>query len=240
MRSDRRPYWVKKLYLRYRHWYTGHFIRPKLDALGDHHTFMKPWHTVISGPNITIGRCVTVISEPDQPVRIGVWGREPGEGRIVIGDGVLISPGCRISAASEIRLDDGVMLANGVYITDSDWHGTYDRVTRPPQDTPVHIRRNAWLGDHAIVLKGVTVGENSIVGAGAVVTRDVPANVIVAGNPARVVRELDPAQGFRTRMDFFADPVANDRFFDGVDRMVLQGNSFWRWLRALVWPTLRD
>jgi acetyltransferase-like isoleucine patch superfamily enzyme len=54
------------------------------------------------------------------------------------------------------------------------------------------LERGAWIGDSAIVCKGVRVGENSIVGAGAVVTKDVPPNVIVAGNPARVVKKLDP------------------------------------------------
>jgi acetyltransferase-like isoleucine patch superfamily enzyme len=86
------------------------------------------------------------------------------------------------------------MMANGTYITDSDWHTVYDRTQRSPeQPTPVHIGDNVWLGDHATVLKGVTIGDNSVVAARAVVTRDVPANVIVAGNPARVVKELDPS-----------------------------------------------
>lgn len=240
MRRDLRPYWVKKLYLAFRHRYTEHFIRPKLDALGEHHTFMKPWCTRISGPNIRIGESVTVISEPDRPVNIGVWGREPDLGGITIGHAVLISPGCRISASAHISIGDGTMLANGVYVTDSDWHGIHDRIARPTEDTPVTIGRNVWLGDSSIVLKGVTIGDNSIVGAGAVVSRSVPANVIVAGNPARVVRELDPDQGFHTRVDFFADPEGHQRFFDAVDRQVLQANSFWRWLRALVWPTRRD
>jgi len=55
---------------------------------------------------------------------------------------------------------------------------------------PIVIKSNAWLGGGAIVLPGVAVGENAVVGAGAVVTRDVPANAVVAGNPARVIRSL--------------------------------------------------
>jgi maltose O-acetyltransferase len=55
---------------------------------------------------------------------------------------------------------------------------------------PIVIERNAWLGGGVIVLPGVTVGENAVVGAGAVVTNDVPSNVVVAGNPARVLRAL--------------------------------------------------
>ena len=76
----------------------------------------------------------------------------------------------------------------------------------------MHIGDNVWLGDHATVLKGVTIGENSVVAARAVVTRDVPANVVVAGNPAKVVKELDPERGFTTRMDYFADPAELERF----------------------------
>ncbi|GHC21721.1 maltose O-acetyltransferase [Kushneria pakistanensis] len=55
---------------------------------------------------------------------------------------------------------------------------------------PIVIHDNVWLGGGVIVLAGVTIGENSVIGAGAVVTRDVPANVVAVGNPARVIREL--------------------------------------------------
>lgn len=240
MREDRRPYWVKRCYLGYRRWYARHFLAPACALLGDHHTIMKPWYVSISGPNVRIGRCATIIGEADSRVKIGVWGREPGQGRIDIGDYVLISPGTRISACDAIVIGDAVMMAHGVYITDSDWHGLHDRTERDPEPRPVHIGRNVWLGDRCTVLKGVTIGDNSVVGAGAVVSRDVPPNVVVAGNPARVVRELDPAQGFVTRADYFAEPERLADFFDGVDRMVLGRNGFFNWLRTLVWPRRGD
>lgn len=240
MRQDRRPYWVKKFYLQFRTWYTNHFLRPACDYLGDYHTFMKPWYIHIAGPNIEIGKCATVVGEPDNHVKIGVWGREPHGGRIRIGDYVMISPGTRISASDEIVIGHSVMMANGVYITDCDWHDVYNRTARSETVSPVHIGDNVWLGDHCTVLKGVSIGENSVVAAGAVVVRDVPANVVVAGNPARVVKELDSGQDFRTRAQYFADPEHLQLFFDGVDRMVLQKNGFFNWLRALVWPTDKD
>ena len=84
------------------------------------------------------------------------------------------------------------MLGNFCYLSDSDWHDIHDRTCMPGGSAPIVLERGAWIGDSAIVLKGVRVGENSIVGAGAVVTKDVPPNVIVAGNPARVVKHLDP------------------------------------------------
>ena len=240
MRKDNRPHWVKKIYLRLRYLYAEHFLRPACDSLGDHHTIMSPWYVSISGPNIHIGKCVTIIGERANPVKIGVWGRELGEGRIDVGDYVLISPGSRISASDEIRIGNSVMIANGVYITDSDWHGIYDRTERDARVMPVHIADNVWLGDHALVLKGVSIGENSVVAARAVVTRDVPANVIVAGNPARVVKELNSGQGFKTRADYFADPEGLAQYFDGIERELLGKNGFFNWLRTLLFPTKRD
>jgi len=240
MRQDRRPYWVKKIYIRYRTWYTNHFLRPACDELGDYHTVMKPWYVHIGGPNIRIGKCATLVAEPDAWVRIGVWGSAPGRGSISIGDYVMISPGTRISASESITIGHSVMMANGVYITDSDWHGIYDRTRRDDLRRPVVIGDNAWLGDNSTVLKGVTIGANSIVAARAVVTRDVPANVIVAGNPARVVRELDPDRGYVTRADYFADPAALLRYYDAVERQVLSPNGLLSWLRMLLWPSTRD
>lgn len=240
MRADLRPYWLKKFYLDFRHWYAEYFLRPQCVELGPHHTIMKPWYVHISGNNIRIGRCFTAIGEPGHRVEVGVWGRSDGEGRLQIGDCVLMSPGSRISASDEIVLGDGVMMANGSYITDSDWHTIYDRTERDERPTPVHIGNNVWLGDHATVLKGVTIGENSVVAARAVVTKDVPANVVVAGNPAKVVKELDPDRGFKTRMDYFANPAELERFFDAINREVLAGNSFWRWLWSVIYPASRN
>jgi galactoside O-acetyltransferase len=59
---------------------------------------------------------------------------------------------------------------------------------------PVKIQDKVWIGFNAIVLKGVTIGEGAVVGAGAVVTRNVPAYTVVAGNPARPIRELTPSE----------------------------------------------
>jgi acetyltransferase-like isoleucine patch superfamily enzyme len=240
MREDLRPYWVKKCYLKFRHWYTEYFLRPECATLGPYHTVMKPWYVQISGNNIHIGRCFTAIGEPGNRVELGVWGRAEGQGHIDIGDCVLMSPGSRLSASDEIVLGNGVMLANGAYVTDSDWHTVYDRTVRDERPTPVHIGDNVWLGDHSTVLKGVTIGENSVVAARAVVTRDVPSNVVVAGSPAKVVKELDPQRGFTTRMDYFSDPAELERFFEAINQEVLAGNSFWRWLWSVIYPGSRS
>ncbi|MFT5709339.1 MAG: acetyltransferase-like isoleucine patch superfamily enzyme [Halioglobus sp.] len=236
MRKDLRPFWVKNLYLKFRHRYAEYFLRPQCEYLGAFHTIMKPWYVHISGPNIRIGESFTAIGEPMHRVEIGVWGRAEGQGRVEIGDCVLMSPGSRLSASDEITIGNGVMMANGTYITDSDWHTLYDRTERDEKVTPVHIGNNVWLGDHSTVLKGVTIGENSVVAARAVVTSDVPANVVVAGSPAEVIKHLDPELGFKTRMDYFSKPAELERFFEQVDRDVLAGNSVFNWLWSIVYP----
>ena len=236
MRDDLRPYWIKKLYLKYAHYYTRNFIEPRCEVLGEYEMIMKPWHLKVSGSNIRIGKCFTAIGEPMHPVEIGVWGREPNQGHIRIGDYVLLSPGVRISASDKIVIGDSVMMANGCYITDSDWHTLYDRTRRSKKAHPVELEDNVWLGDGATVLKGVTIGKNSVVAARSVVTRNVPANSVVAGNPARVIRELDPNLGYVTRKDLFSDPASVLSFYDAVDREVLSQNTFFKWFWSLIWP----
>lgn len=240
MRRDHRPYWIKRIYLVFRAWYAEHFLRPQFDHLGVGGTFMKPWFVRVNGPNVRLGDYATVIGDVDKRVDIAVWGRGPGLGRISIGDYALITPGVRISASDAIEIGDNCMFASGAYITDSDWHGVYDRIERNVEPAPIRIGNNVWVGDRAIVLKGVTIGDNSIVGAGAVVTRDVPANVVVAGNPARVVKELDPAGPFVTRADYFADPRSPASEADALDRRFLAGNTLAGWLRTVVAPRDTD
>ena len=173
------------------------------------------------------------------PVQIGVWGHNFGEGRIEIGDACLMSPGARISASDEVVLGNGCMMAHGSYITDSDWHGLYDRVNRDSTPNPVRLGDNVWLGDRSTVLKGVTIGNNSIVAASSVVTKDVPANVIVAGNPAVIVKELDEKEPRYTREDMFSDPAETKAYFDALDKTLLADNSFWQWAINSLYPRSR-
>jgi carbonic anhydrase/acetyltransferase-like protein (isoleucine patch superfamily) len=131
------------------------------------------------------------------------------------------------------------MIANNAYITDSDWHDVYNRIIMG-RTAPVHIASNVWIGDSAIVCKGVTIGENSIIGAGAVVVDSIPANCVAAGNPARVVKKLDEGEAFTTRAQFFSDPENLFRGFDQVDKELLRENSLLHWLRYLLFPSKED
>ena len=185
---------------------------------------MSPWFVIISGPNIRIGHSFTAIGEMPS-VQIGVWGHNFGEGRVEIGDACLMSPGARISASDEIVLGNSCMMAHGSYITDSDWHGLYDRVNRDETAKPVRLGDNVWLGDRSTVLKGVTIGDNSIVAASSVVTQDVLASeCIVAGN-AVIVRELGESAERYTREDMFRDPAETMAYFRSLDATLLAENT---------------
>jgi acetyltransferase-like isoleucine patch superfamily enzyme len=110
----------------------------------------------------------------------------PG-GRIEIGDGVFINYGASLSAHACIRIGDGCQIGSYACLMDNDYHRVEDR-SQPGESRPITLGRNVWLGVRVIVLKGVTIGDNAVIGAGSVVTRDVPANTVAAGVPARSVR----------------------------------------------------
>jgi acetyltransferase-like isoleucine patch superfamily enzyme len=95
--------------------------------------------------------------------------------------------GTVIASFKSIEIGNNVRCGANTVITDSDWHLDDPRVG-PPR--PVVIKDNVWLGYNAVVLKGVTIGENSIIGAGSIVVSDIPANVIAAGNPCVVIKQL--------------------------------------------------
>jgi len=101
----------------------------------------------------------------------------------------------------------------------------------------VELKDNVWIGDRAVVGKGVTIGENSIVAAGAIVVKDVPSNVIVGGNPAKIIKKLDPSEEKVTRMDLFKDPVALEELYDYLDKIDLKQNHFLGWIRSLILPS---
>jgi hypothetical protein len=123
------------------------------------------------------------------------------------------------------------------YITDSDWHGIYDRsLAAVRHQSDVVLEENVWIGDSAIVCKGVTIGKNSIVGAGSVVTSDIPANVIAAGNPAKIIRALDPDKPVITRKDRYQDTASMTRFLEASEKQSLGGNTFRGWIRSLIFP----
>ncbi len=245
MRRNNTPYFIKRFYKAVNRFYVRRFIAPQFDSLGEGFEVAHPRCLVIFGHNIHVGTFAQMIAAPDNFIRFTTWpskrlvdGKKGGE--IIIGNYCLISPGVRISAAQSIRIGDNCMFAANVYISDSDWHGIYNRI-RPFRCTkPVVLDDNVWLGESVIVNKGVSIGKNSVIGAGAVVTKDIPANVIAAGNPARVIKNIDPTRRMLKRELLFRH---SEHYFtnqDQMDRYVLEKNSLTNWLRGLLKPNGRD
>lgn len=106
-----------------------------------------------------------------------------------VGKEVFVNFGCTFLDQGGITLEDGVFIGPGTKIL-TEHHPEEPALRHRLLVKPVIVRRNAWIGAGAMILPGVTVGENAIVAAGAVVTKDVPGNTIVAGVPAKILRNI--------------------------------------------------
>lgn len=160
------------------------------------------------GSRITVGKnCVMRSSRRsnlagiDRPCYLSTLGAEAV---------VQIGPFCGFSgtvigAAQSIRIGSHVMCGANSLIIDTDWH-SLDPDSRIRGDDgcsgPVTVEDNVWIGMRTIVLKGVTIGENSVIGAGSIVTTSIPANVLAAGQPARVIRGLQATQAATNRCPY--------------------------------------
>lgn len=134
-----------------------------------------------------------------------------GNGKITIGNNTYIGDKSRIGAIQDIRIGNDVMISSEVHILDNNNHPTSPeqrlQMTQSAdfygelwswtksEHAPVIICDNVWIGERCTILKGVTIGKGSIIGANSVITHDVPDYVIAAGNPAKVVKYLLPEEG---------------------------------------------
>lgn len=153
---------------------------------------MEQMPYIQGGGRIAIGKNVRLSGKPNIHFSAR-YGRPP---ELVIGDDTFIGHGCAFHIGRSIHIGRHCLLAGGVQVFDLDGHplDAADRRAGTPTPAsavrPVEIGDDVWIGAGALVLKGVTIGPRSVVAARAVVTADVPADVVVAGNPARVVRHL--------------------------------------------------
>lgn len=114
---------------------------------------------------------------------------------IQIGEHVYLNFQCTILDCNQVRISNHVMVGPGVQM----YTAAHDLQAEARNQgwevaKPITIEDNVWIGGNAILLPGVRIGRNAVVGAGAVVTKDVPANAVVAGNPARVMRVIEQKQ----------------------------------------------
>lgn len=166
-------------------WFRLHGVRSSLIACDGHVPVLYTTGTIEIGKRPVIrGRIA--------PCEMGA--SEPGA-VLKIGNGVLINQGASICATSYIEIGDDTQIGDFTSIMDTDYHRMEPSV--PVRVEPVIIGSNVWLGRNVIVLPGSKIGDHSVVAAGSLVRGDIPARVVVAGSPAKVIKSLDIPEGWR-------------------------------------------
>lgn len=147
---------------------------------------LKPGARIILGEHVTLN--------------VALWSNPLNDGRRTVlhaGPGASIhfkensgASSSRIVAFNEITVGEGSLVGAGCLICDSDMHEVPLGSGKPVRSAPIHIGDHVFIGANCTILKGVTIGDGVVIGANSVVTGDLPAGSIAAGNPARVVRQL--------------------------------------------------
>ena len=164
-----------------------------------------------------------------------------------LGQNVFIGTKARIG--SNVKIQNNVSIYDNVILEDDVFCGpsvVFTNVINPRSFVPrkheyqnTLVMKGVSLGANSTIVCGCVLGEYSFVGAGAVVTKDVPANVVVAGNPAAVVKTLDESEPRYTRSDMFEDPSETQAYFEHLDRVLLADNRFWPWVLQAIYPRSR-
>jgi acetyltransferase-like isoleucine patch superfamily enzyme len=172
---------------------------------------------VSDGP-FFLGRGLELKIEPRGQIRFGrfVWIGDGTkirchEGRVEIGAKTVMGQECTISAYQHVRIGEQCVIADRAMFIDFD-HGVVE-AERPIRlqgiyKRDVEVGNNVWIGYGACILRGVSVGDNSVIGTNAVVAKDVPANAIVGGVPARIIRMREAPRGLRWERPVEPDPEA--------------------------------
>jgi galactoside O-acetyltransferase len=149
---------------------------------------LKGKGTIRFGQNVQIG----VIASPNFYSHYTYLEVRNSDSEIHIGSNVSINNAFSAVAFSKITIQDNVLIGVNCSIIDNDGHNLESdkRNSEEVKSAAVCIGENVFLGDNVTILKGVTVGKNSVIGNGSIVTKSIPENVVAAGNPARVIRNL--------------------------------------------------
>lgn len=157
----------------------GYDIDFSVNLRGKNIFFQSSKKAIRIGKHSIIGLCVKICSGFN--------------GGITIHEGVGIFEYTAIDIHNSLEIGANTLIAPFCYITD------YDHILSKPdtpiiqqgyRSKPIIIGKNVWIGAKSVILKGVTIGDNTVIGAGSVVTNSIPANVLAAGNPAKVIRKL--------------------------------------------------
>lgn len=153
-----------------------------------HPMLVKGKGKISFGNNVQVG----VIASPMFYSHYAYLEARNRESVIAIGNNVTLNNAFSAEAFATITIQDNVLFGTNCSIIDNDGHDLNPdkRTSKAPKSAPVVIENNVFIGDNVVILKGVTIGENSVIGNGSVVTTTIPKNVIAAGNPAKVIRNL--------------------------------------------------
>ncbi len=173
-----------------------HSLRKDFRAIGED-SFIEYPAVILGGKHISIGRNFRACAR----LRLEAFDKHLDnryQPEITIGDNVSVNYDCHIGCVNRISIGNNVLLASRVFITDH-MHGeiTEDAIRTPPSQRkvtsrgPVVIEDNVWIGEGVAIMPDVRIGRDCIIGANAVVTKDVPPHCVAAGVPARVIRRLD-------------------------------------------------
>lgn len=178
-----------------------------LGALGRRRFLTRSGRRLRTDGIVFIGPGVTLQIEPGGRVELGRWSWlghgtkiRCHEGLVSIGAKTVLGQECTISAYQHVSIGRECVVADRVMLIDFD-HGIVE-VERPVRHQGIYKRdvrvgNNVWIGYGACILRGVTVGDNAVIGTSSVVTRDVPANAVVAGVPARLIRMREEPKELR-------------------------------------------
>lgn len=175
------------------------WIRNFIKKVGEHSTISYPCSLQGNGDNkqIIIGDRTTLESHSI----LACWENSDEQffsPEIVIGDNCWIGEYTQITACNKITIGDGVLTGRYVYIGDNAHGGlSWDEANVPPikrklvSKGGIEIGNNVWIADRVSILGGVSIGDNVIIGAGSIVTHDIPSNSIAVGAPAKIIKQLE-------------------------------------------------
>jgi lipopolysaccharide O-acetyltransferase len=150
----------------------------------------KPLHVQNVSKCIRLGTRVSI----DRGARLDCYTLVEKYPKLTIGSGTMIGFGCSFLCASKIEVGKNCTFASNVFVTDEN-HGISDPskpyIYQNLATSPVSIGNNCWIGEKVVILPGVTIGDSSVIGAGSVVTKSIPAYSIGVGNPCHVVKQFD-------------------------------------------------